>query len=51
MASSYDNLTAFLAQALSDDPVCTCGGRKHQHSDDGPCYHCSECDYFKEKQN
>ncbi len=43
---SYEELRKFLDEALDGDPRCLCGCRKHRHSDEGPCYGCSECDYF-----
>lgn len=33
------------------DPLCKCGDRKHEHSDDGPCYKCPNCDFFEEKDD
>lgn len=47
---TYDDLVEFLKRALSEDPVCACGCRRHRHSDDGPCYGCGYCDYFVEKK-
>lgn len=48
MATSGEKLIKFLEEALRDDPVCTCGHRKHRHSDSGPCYDCPNCDFFAE---
>jgi hypothetical protein len=29
--------------------ICKCGDEKLEHSDNGPCYRCSECDFYDEK--
>lgn len=47
---SCEKLVKFLKHAINDDPICACGCRKHQHSDDGPCYGCGKCDYFRESE-
>lgn len=41
-----EELAEFLRRALDEDPICVCGDRQHVHSDDGPCYGCSHCNYF-----
>lgn len=45
-----EQLTGFLKHAAADDPICICGCRQHQHSDDGPCYRCRDCDLFEEQE-